>query len=258
MSAHNKMKKVLEFIKESKKRSILIVFLDFLIFVLLPFIFYFWLYLFSKAITKMPFSLPPLESAALDSTLGTLVKILLSLIGSIIFVIFMPVLVFSIIKVIIWALTLKKKITFKLLLKSILLYFVLSIIFMIIEIIVSIPLINDINSYMTTKAINPNLSVSLLLLAVFLLQIYFLTLASYFLVKENSFRKAFKDTFKFGVLKFHKLMPSLAISFISIAAIIRIFVANGIMRTLPGTIIVILAILFASFYTRIYISVADK
>lgn len=252
-----------EYAKKHPGRTVLILFLDMLYYILFGPIMLLWLGIFRTILNKMPMQalssmVNNLQLSYLENLLSALIRILLSIFGSVLFLILLFLIHIAVFKSVIWFLTLEKKIALLIIMKTVLLNIVFILIFLIPMILSLIPIFADVNNYMATQQINPN-PLSLVVFVILLcLLIYLLTLSYYYLIKYSSFKKAFKNSFKTGFLNFKKLPLSFIFSFLTIAASAKLLANYNLFYTLTGQILFLLIIVVISFMNRIYIVSLEK
>ncbi|MBD3163840.1 hypothetical protein GF323_01460 [Candidatus Woesearchaeota archaeon] len=249
----------IDYIKNNRKKSILIAALDLFFYLLFFPIFSIWIYFFSRAISRMPMqtmgaALESMQKEALLSLQSMLIKVFIGIIISVLLLFLLVLLNTAVFKIIIWLFTLNKMPNYKIIMKSLLLLLVLSVIFLIPLAFTAVPFAKSANEYMYAQTLSPYYADFIPMLIVFFFYAYFLALAFYFLAKEESFKKAFKNCFKLGILKLHKLiLPFLAL-FIIPAAVMKLLGNLGILTNIVGLIIILLTIITISFSNRIYIA----
>lgn len=246
----------LNFAKKNPLRTALIIILDITFYLLFIPITWLWMNLLTKHLTSLPMQAMGAMMESIESLQQvqlTLLKVFFGIISSIFLFFLIIILNFAIIKGIIWLLTLKKKIDFWILLRGLLLDIVMITIFLIPLIIGFSPLLKSANEYMYTQVIDISFADFVPLIIVIFLMIYFFTLTNYFLAKERSFKKAFRDCFKIGVTKLGKLILPFIGFFVISAAVIKLLINIGIFHTWPGLIIALMVIVIISFLNRLYI-----
>jgi hypothetical protein len=250
--------KSIEYFKKSPARTFLIAFLDLLFYIFFIPIFNIWAVTFQRAISRMPFqllgsALNSLELDSLELLLDMLVKILLGIIGSIILFALLVITNIVVMKTLIWMVQLKKKISYKILLKSLLLYVILSFIFLIPIMLSLLPIFLKSAKQLELQAMPFSWFDIVPFIIVSIIMLYFITLALYFIAKTGSTRKAFKNCFKYGYLKAKKIIPPFLFLFFAVAAVSKILANLGT----PNVMIVLLVLLVLiklSFMNRLYIA----
>ena len=248
----------IRYIKKNPMKSLIIAGLDAVFYLLFMPIANFSIDVFFKQISRIPIQtmgamMQSMDVDALQQLQMKLFGIFFGVIGSVLLFIALILLNIAIFKGIIWIVTLKKKIDYKILLKGVLLIFSLGTIFSVFFILSLIPLLTSSKDYVTTQVINVGFGQFIPLIIALFITLYFSTLALYFLFKEGKFRKAFKNCFKIGVTKASTLLLPFVWFFITSAAVIKIVGNLGLLQFWYGSSIAFVFIIVASFFNRIYI-----
>ncbi|MCK5283596.1 MAG: hypothetical protein KAK00_09410 [Nanoarchaeota archaeon] len=192
--------------------------------------------------------------SGLEELESMLLGIFFGIMGTILLFFLLVLLNIAVMKMIIWLLTTGKKIDYKVILKSLLLTFIMFCIFFIPLILSLFPLISLSEEYMRTQVLKGGIMYFIPFIIIFFITIYFTSLASYFLAKESSLRKALKNCFVIGIKKISQLILPFLGLFIITFAIGNILRNMGLLALWPGLLAVVLVIVIISFFNRIYIS----
>ena len=247
------------FIKKHPVKSLIIFCLDIIFYLLLTPIFNFSLDIFFSQISKLPIEtmgaiMQSMEVEALRELQMKLLGIFSGIIGTVLSFFVLILLNIAIIKGIIWILTLKKKIDYKILLKSSFLMLIMAAIFAIFFILSIIPFVSLAKEYATTQALNASLVHYIPLIIVSFAAIYFFTVSQYFLIKEGSIKKSLKGCFTTGFSKIGGIILPFLGFFLTIVAVTKILANLGFLYVPLGTIIQFFFIISVSFFNRFYIS----
>jgi hypothetical protein len=245
-----------DYLRKNRGRSSLILALDILFYIFSFLIFNLSLNLILNQFYKLPVEALSgmLKSLETTKTLEEiLVSIFLGIFLALILFFILLLLNFAIMKAIIWLLTLKKKITPKILLKSTFLNLILGIIFSIPLILSFSPFLNISETYSETGVLQFSIVDFLPFIIALFITIYFITLFYYLLAKHSALKKSF-SSFKLGIMNIKKLILPFVFLFVINLAIMGILRNLGLLEYWPGLIIAAIFLAIISFFNRIYIS----